>query len=164
MCALNIVLASLYAAPPILCRILWTLSAFFSASSAPHWSHFEEQYWQCLLRKSCWLSSTPLPDPFNIVLRTIEASAVQITMHCVCSVQQCPQCKSASCVEKQYCEAVASVQQILHFPERPTLQFENGNQLKAYMLHLCKGQAALLPIPVSIIIALGISLDDMCSL
>ena len=97
MCALNIVLASLYAAPPILCRILWTLSAFFSASSAPHWSHFEEQYWQCLLRKSCWLSSTPLPDPFNIVLRTIEASAVQITMHCVFSatmstVQECKLC------------------------------------------------------------------------
>ena len=147
MCALNIVRATLYAAPPILCRILWTPSAFFSASSVPHCSHFEEQYWQCLLRKSGWLSSTPLPDPFNIALRTIEASAVQITMHCVCSVQQCPQCKSASCVEKQYCEAVASVQQILHFPERPTLQFENGNQLKAYMLHLCKGQAALLPLP-----------------
>ena len=88
MCALNIVRASLYAAPPILCRILWTPSAFFPASSAPHSSHFEEQYyyWQCLLRKSCWLSWTPMPDPFNI-LRTIEISAVQITMHCIVPVQ-----------------------------------------------------------------------------
>ena len=67
MCALNIVRATLYAARPILCRILWTPSAFFSASFVPHCSHFEEQYWQFLLRKSCWLSSTPLPDPFNIL-------------------------------------------------------------------------------------------------
>ena len=56
MCALNIVRATLYAARPILCRILWTPSAFFIASSVPHCSHFEEQYWQCLLRKSGWLS------------------------------------------------------------------------------------------------------------
>ena len=55
------------------------------------------------------------------------------------------------------------MQQILHFPERPTLQFENGNQLKAYMLHLCKGQAALLPLPVSIIIALGNSHLTICA-
>ena len=96
MCALNIVRATLYAARPILCRILWTPSAFFSASFVPHCSHFEEQYWQFLLRKSCWLSSTPLPDPFNIVLRTIEASANHNAL-CLFSatmstVQECKLC------------------------------------------------------------------------